>query len=781
MAAGPAKFSEAEWQKLLAVMQRNTNDGRPGAADIPENAALISPPRPPTMPEVKDPQPVKVVEGHPTGSEKIVESVESLKTETKRGLAGVADSIKTAFLSLAAGLRNGSGDAQPVTPAVGSSTVAGSVPKPPLNPLAKGNARPVGMRPDTSQADKYVDGKKNQLEEFFKKSGKFIRGDEAGVQGLTKSGIAETAKNVIFDPDTIFGSYVNHKFAKRKAENSYADDQIEAARRRGETPKSRKEYREQGRKVNEARGEAKKVSDAIEKMRSDGYSRKDIEASGKIQALEKINEKIAGRGRVEEGLDEYGNPVEGVFWQTARRGLDPIQERRRDEDARKKAERRKKKEEEESRRKKSKRDDWEDVANERKAKPEEERFVYDWPARTDGSSDSLKAVRPESSKNSASETEAETERNRDEELEVFKKIEANTAPILDIHKLLLKKADENKESADTEEGGGSAMSAIGGAAAGWWGRAKGIVSKGKNFLSKGGRAAAAGTVLAGGFGAYEAYSGMSDADTDLAAGKITEDQANVKKGSAIGSGVAGAFGTAFGATVGSALGPLGTIAGGYIGHKIGSAVGDVAGEIGVAGYQGIRNLFGGPGEEEPKKKGWKHPDSVNGVPWDKLTPEQQQHSKDFSRSVKSRARKSRKELRASNRKLDEAGVPWTQEGDKMVRKGTFLGGDVVMPGKDLTSNQMAAVEMGTSMGNDYSPEIMGQYNKQKAARVAPVEPPSNEGLSKVKENKTEAPAQTINNMANVQNNSTKVVTPPVSPSNDDPTVLRYGASRYSPV
>lgn len=85
--------------------------------------------------------------------------------------------------------------------------------------------------------------------------------------------------------------------------------------------------------------------------------------------------------------------------------------------------------------------------------------------------------------------------------------------------------------------------------------------------------AAAGAVAVG-TGIYQAYSGVKEADRQLAAGEITAAEAREKKQEAKYTGAGVAIGGAAGAAIGTAIaGPLGTIVGGWLGSKAGEFIG----------------------------------------------------------------------------------------------------------------------------------------------------------------------------------------------------------------
>ena len=80
-------------------------------------------------------------------------------------------------------------------------------------------------------------------------------------------------------------------------------------------------------------------------------------------------------------------------------------------------------------------------------------------------------------------------------------------------------------------------------------------------------------------GAYQAYSGYQDAAKELKEGKITEEEANKKKGGALGEGAGTASGTLIGAAIGTAILPgIGTAIGGALGGWLGGKGGQLIGE-----------------------------------------------------------------------------------------------------------------------------------------------------------------------------------------------------------
>jgi hypothetical protein len=168
------------------------------------------------------------------------------------------------------------------------------------------------------------------------------------------------------------------------------------------------------------------------------------------------------------------------------------------------------------------------------------------------------------------------------------------------------------------EGGGSMLdtaSDLLGKGKGKLGKAGSMLGKTAGFLGKhAGKIGAIGGIA---MGAYDAYTGWGDANEQLAAGKITEDQANVKKSEAVGGGVGGAAGAWGGAAAGAAIGSvvpvvgtaIGGLVGGALGYMGGSAIGSKAGGAITEGYQGAKKWLGfgeqeiDPATGKPKESG----------------------------------------------------------------------------------------------------------------------------------------------------------------------------------
>ena len=98
-----------------------------------------------------------------------------------------------------------------------------------------------------------------------------------------------------------------------------------------------------------------------------------------------------------------------------------------------------------------------------------------------------------------------------------------------------------------------------------------MLGKAASFIGKNaGKLGAIGGVA---MGAYDAYTGWGDASDAEAKGEITHEEANVKKGEAVGSGVGGAGGAWAGAATGAAIGSVVPVVGTAIGGLIGGALG----------------------------------------------------------------------------------------------------------------------------------------------------------------------------------------------------------------
>ena len=152
-----------------------------------------------------------------------------------------------------------------------------------------------------------------------------------------------------------------------------------------------------------------------------------------------------------------------------------------------------------------------------------------------------------------------------------------------------------------ETAGGGALSDIASAASSIGGKKAGVgmLAKAGTFLAGNAGAITTGSsILAGGVAAYKGYSDYQDADQQLKSGEITEDEADVKKTGAVGTGVGGVGGALVGGKAGAAIGTLifpgvGTAIGGALGAGIGAFAGSKAGKgIGEWGSKTYKSLTG---------------------------------------------------------------------------------------------------------------------------------------------------------------------------------------------
>lgn len=196
------------------------------------------------------------------------------------------------------------------------------------------------------------------------------------------------------------------------------------------------------------------------------------------------------------------------------------------------------------------------------------------------------------------------------------------------------------------------------------GRMATVGSKAAGFLARNG--AKLGAVGGIAMGAYDAYTGWGEANDQYEAGEITKNEADIKKGEAVGGGAGGALGAWGGAAAGAAIGSvvpvvgtaIGAVAGGALGYLGGTAIGKKAGGALVSGYKGVKNWLGFGNPEDDKKK-------VNV--------------------------------------------------ERVTEEYTTIANERVVPGEPLSDKQMATIKYVTSTGdNPYPKEVMDQYEKQKA-------------------------------------------------------------------
>jgi hypothetical protein len=231
------------------------------------------------------------------------------------------------------------------------------------------------------------------------------------------------------------------------------------------------------------------------------------------------------------------------------------------------------------------------------------------------------------------EQQMEQQRMWQEELNLLVKIEENTRVFATVAEKLDKIGAKLGEAG--AGGGGDGIDILMPPGGGKGGKPTPKPKAGGRFgrLMKGVRGAPGiGTALAVGAGAYEAYSGWTEASSEEeqklkqierleASGQITPEQAaaakqevvdvtDVKQAEAVGGGVGTAAGAVLGMKAGATLGtfvggPVGTVVGGAIGGVVGAVAGSSVGQDiarwGAKGWQATRDFFGGKKKELPVK------------------------------------------------------------------------------------------------------------------------------------------------------------------------------------
>jgi hypothetical protein len=126
-----------------------------------------------------------------------------------------------------------------------------------------------------------------------------------------------------------------------------------------------------------------------------------------------------------------------------------------------------------------------------------------------------------------------------------------------------------------------------------------MLAKAGTFLAGNAGAITGGaSILAGGVAAYKGYSDYNEADEQVKSGAITEDEGDIKKTGAAGTGIGGVGGALVGGKAGAAIGTLifpgvGTAIGGALGAGIGAFAGSKAGKgIGEWGSKTYKSLTG---------------------------------------------------------------------------------------------------------------------------------------------------------------------------------------------
>jgi hypothetical protein len=155
----------------------------------------------------------------------------------------------------------------------------------------------------------------------------------------------------------------------------------------------------------------------------------------------------------------------------------------------------------------------------------------------------------------------------EEEDSQLKAIESASEPTEELISIT-KAENERKTKADMdlleaikgiETAGGGALSDIASAASSIGGKKAGVgmLAKAGTFLAGNAGAITGGaSILAGGVAAYKGYSDYNEADEQVKSGAITEDEGDIKKTGAVGTGVGGIGGALAGGQAGAAIGTL---------------------------------------------------------------------------------------------------------------------------------------------------------------------------------------------------------------------------------
>lgn len=241
----------------------------------------------------------------------------------------------------------------------------------------------------------------------------------------------------------------------------------------------------------------------------------------------------------------------------------------------------------------------------RKAKVEKAEDVTEKPSNVipfpTQTKESTQAAGIEKVENSEAAAEAQTLKAADDKSLISAQHEMGATLIqsLEVQKQMLesfkKMADAPKEEGSSS---GSSLLETAGDLAGRGGKGK-MLGKAAGFLGRNaGKIGAIGGVA---MGAYDAYTGWNDAEDAQKRGEITKEEANVKKGGAVGKGVGGAGGAWAGAAAGAALGSVVPVVGTAIGGLIGGALGYWGGsKAGEAVGEGATSLFQGGGGNSAK-------------------------------------------------------------------------------------------------------------------------------------------------------------------------------------
>lgn len=330
---------------------------------------------------------VTVVQDHTTESgllntaSAIVTSVTHLETETKTGLAAVADTIKNVFGSLKGALGGGgpTGVGGPPPPSGGAVFVWPNGPW--TNPQEHDRQTRQGIY--TAEADKHIQYRDSWV-------------DQRKQEWLTVGGLA----NKMFDKNGLIGGMVHRKLEQNRDEKSYAELQAVFARTRGETPKPAKEYRNQFREVNPLRKQAAEQAAQLDRYEAEGWDEEVIKKTDAYDRLDKINQAIfkkdpAAKAQYEKWLKNRNRGNSGESSSSSGGGSERAQ--------------------------------WEAHAN------------------ATGESDTAQAARPNYTTQPSKESEEEARKDREDLLAVIEKVVTNTEPIKDIADFLGVKKDDSKD------------------------------------------------------------------------------------------------------------------------------------------------------------------------------------------------------------------------------------------------------------------------------------------------------------------------------------------------
>jgi len=758
------QYSPEQRKGLERLMQRQAEENRratesEASTDTPKSILSGSsgppsvPPRTPPAPPANPPSgeshggghppkvvPVRVVENHPSVAAQpvkivsdsttaaVVSSVHHLEEETKFGFYRLV----MAFSQLYDSLKNlGSGQRGPsAAPAQGS-------------PARQHQRTYDPARPDSGPIKPYT----RQADKFETYGGKVFH--EKVRDAFTPEALGDRLKNAMFDRDGIIGGYAHRMFDRKRIGKRYAGrvlresnaerDSIEEAAKvlaaKGASEKDVAEYRatrlesaktqgiitdrseqqliKDGIKINDLRQQASKKVGILEDRKDRGERKNSINRSTEATELKQINDEI---GKLD--------PREAYLLQKY-------------EDNQKKKH-------------------GEPTLTPTPAPVEPEigskQNPYVWqPSQIEPVSattgNPIETQRPGNTSQSEKESQEETSDTIADFLKHVEKIEENTRPIPDIYKFLSEKPEATSDGEVGAVEPSSILPSIEGLIPSIPGATTALGLAKKLTGPVGAR------VLGSAYTAYGAYSDYSDADAELAAGDITEDEATVKKGGAVGEGVLGVGGSIAGYGVGAGLGaaaatgltaltggfaaplaPIITQAGGalgtYYGGKIAGAIGEVAGETATAGAQSLYDGYQWlTGQEDPE-------------------------------AIPQESAKKRKRGGYSRVVGDTRETPRDEFWTDGKYSADFMG---PLPGEQLKS--MTFGKDGVTTANNWGP-----IDRMDAGSIKqpPASPP---------------PAATNNTgiVVNAPNNSTTQVMPsPPKPSfNTDPTFLKYGSSRWS--